>query len=31
VRAFVGDGARVTIGDAAENDTFLTAARSFPH
>ena len=29
VRAFVGDGARVTIGLPAENDTFLAAARSF--
>jgi histidinol-phosphate aminotransferase len=31
VRAFVGDGARVTVGDAAENDVFLEAARTFPH
>lgn len=30
VRAFAGDGARVTIGDGAENDAFLAAARSFP-
>jgi histidinol-phosphate aminotransferase len=30
VRAFVGDGARVTIGDPAENDAFLAAAASFP-
>lgn len=29
VRAFVGDGARVTIGEPAENDAFLAAARSF--
>lgn len=29
VRAFVGDGARVTIGTPEENDVFLTAARSF--
>ncbi|MHA6797943.1 histidinol-phosphate transaminase [Bounagaea algeriensis] len=29
VRAFQGDGARVTIGSAAENDAFLEAARSF--
>ncbi|MHA6801921.1 histidinol-phosphate transaminase [Salinifilum ghardaiensis] len=29
VRAFQGDGARVTIGATAENDAFLTAARSF--
>jgi histidinol-phosphate aminotransferase len=31
VRAFVGDGARVTIGHPDENDAFLTAAASFPH
>ncbi len=30
VRAFVGDGARVTIGTAEENDAFLAAALSFP-
>ena len=30
VRAFLGDGARVTIGEPAENDTFLAVARSFP-
>ncbi|WP_156758495.1 histidinol-phosphate transaminase [Actinokineospora pegani] len=30
VRAFVGDGARVTIGTPAENDQFLEAARTFP-
>lgn len=29
VRAFQDDGARVTIGSAAENDAFLEAARSF--
>jgi histidinol-phosphate aminotransferase len=29
VRAFVGDGARVTIGKPDENDAFLSAARSF--
>jgi histidinol-phosphate aminotransferase len=29
VRAFVGDGARVTIGEPAENDAFLKAARTF--
>ncbi len=29
VRAFAGDGARVTVGDAAENDAFLAAARTF--
>jgi histidinol-phosphate aminotransferase len=29
VRAFVGDGARVTIGTPEENDVFLAAARSF--
>ncbi|GAB3285788.1 histidinol-phosphate transaminase [Parasphingorhabdus pacifica] len=29
VRAFDGDGARVTIGDAQENDAFLAAAKSF--
>ncbi|MGH4024913.1 MAG: pyridoxal phosphate-dependent aminotransferase [Pseudonocardiaceae bacterium] len=30
IRAFPGDGARVTIGDPAENDAFLAAARTFP-
>jgi histidinol-phosphate aminotransferase len=30
VRAFAGDGARVTIGDHGENEAFLAAARSFP-
>ncbi|HYS36714.1 MAG TPA: pyridoxal phosphate-dependent aminotransferase [Pseudonocardiaceae bacterium] len=29
VRAFAGDGARVTIGEPAENDAFLAVARSF--
>ncbi|NUT52774.1 MAG: histidinol-phosphate transaminase [Saccharothrix sp.] len=29
VRAFVGDGARVTIGEPEENEAFLAAARSF--
>ncbi|HEX8866648.1 MAG TPA: histidinol-phosphate transaminase [Lentzea sp.] len=29
VRAFVGEGARVTIGEPDENDAFLAAARSF--
>lgn len=29
VRAFVGDGVRVTVGDAQENDAFLAAAKSF--
>jgi histidinol-phosphate aminotransferase len=29
VRAFDGDGARVSIGEPAENDVFLTAAASF--
>jgi histidinol-phosphate aminotransferase len=29
VRAFAGDGARVTIGAPEENDAFLAAARSF--
>jgi histidinol-phosphate aminotransferase len=29
VRAFVGEGARVTIGEPEENDAFLAAARSF--
>ncbi|MEU5690916.1 histidinol-phosphate transaminase [Actinosynnema sp. NPDC020468] len=29
VRAFPGDGARVTIGEPEENDAFLAAARSF--
>ena len=30
VRPFAGDGVRVTIGDPAENDAFLTAARAWP-
>jgi histidinol-phosphate aminotransferase len=30
VRAFVGDGARVTVGEPHENDAFLAAARTFP-
>ncbi|GGP36988.1 histidinol-phosphate transaminase [Saccharothrix coeruleofusca] len=30
VRAFLGDGARVTVGEPEENDAFLAAARSFP-
>ena len=30
VRAFAGDGARVTIGTATENEVFLAAAASFP-
>ena len=30
VRAFVGDGARVTIGTPEENDLFLAAAEAFP-
>ncbi|MFS8100846.1 histidinol-phosphate transaminase [Lentzea alba] len=29
VRAFVGEGARVTIGEPEENEAFLAAARSF--
>jgi histidinol-phosphate aminotransferase len=29
VRAFAGDGVRVTIGSQAENDAFLAAARAF--
>ncbi|MGH3796503.1 MAG: histidinol-phosphate transaminase [Pseudonocardiaceae bacterium] len=29
VRAFPGDGARVTVGDHGENEAFLAAARSF--
>jgi histidinol-phosphate aminotransferase len=29
VRAFAGDGARVTIGTPEENDAFLAAARAF--
>ncbi|OKJ11688.1 histidinol-phosphate transaminase [Kitasatospora sp. CB01950] len=29
VRAFAGDGVRVSVGSAAENDAFLTAAASF--
>ncbi|MEU0879886.1 histidinol-phosphate transaminase [Lentzea sp. NPDC005914] len=29
VRAFVGDGTRVTIGEPEENDAFLAAARAF--
>jgi histidinol-phosphate aminotransferase len=30
IRAFVGEGARATIGLPEENDAFLAAARSFP-
>ena len=30
VRAFVPDGVRVTVGEPAENDAFLAAARAFP-
>ncbi|WP_028924391.1 histidinol-phosphate transaminase [Pseudonocardia acaciae] len=30
VRPFAGDGVRVTVADAGENDAFLAAARSFP-
>ncbi len=30
VRAFPGDGARVTVGDPGENEAFLAAARSVP-
>jgi histidinol-phosphate aminotransferase len=30
IRAFVGEGARATIGTPAENDAFLAAARTFP-
>jgi histidinol-phosphate aminotransferase len=30
VRAYPGGGARVTVGDPAENGAFLAAARSFP-
>jgi histidinol-phosphate aminotransferase len=30
IRPYPGDGARVTVGDPAENDAFLAAARSFP-
>ncbi|HEX3786832.1 MAG TPA: pyridoxal phosphate-dependent aminotransferase [Pseudonocardiaceae bacterium] len=30
VRAFVGSGARVTVGEPAENDAFLAAAKAFP-
>ena len=30
IRAFVGEGARTTIGLPAENDAFLEAARTFP-
>ncbi|MCP2244630.1 aminotransferase class I/II-fold pyridoxal phosphate-dependent enzyme, partial [Lentzea aerocolonigenes] len=29
VRAFAGEGARVTIGEPEENDAFLAAARAF--
>jgi histidinol-phosphate aminotransferase len=29
VRAFAGDGVRVTIGDPEENDAFIAAAKSF--
>jgi histidinol-phosphate aminotransferase len=31
IRPLSGDGARITIGDPAENEAFLAAARSFPH
>ena len=30
VRAFVGEGARVTVGEREENDAFLAAALAFP-
>jgi histidinol-phosphate aminotransferase len=30
IRPFPGDGARVTVSDASDNETFLAAARSFP-
>ena len=30
IRPFPGDGARITIGDPAENEAFLTAARGWP-
>ena len=30
VRAFAGDGVRVTVGAPAENDAFLAAATTFP-
>ncbi len=30
IRAFPHDGARVTIGEEAENDTFLATAKTFP-
>jgi histidinol-phosphate aminotransferase len=30
IRAFVGEGARATIGLPEENDAFLAAARTFP-
>jgi histidinol-phosphate aminotransferase len=29
VRAFAGEGTRVTIGEPEENDAFLAAARTF--
>ncbi|GLW64852.1 putative phenylalanine aminotransferase [Actinomadura rubrobrunea] len=31
VRPFAGEGARVSIGSAEENDAFLAVARAFPH
>ena len=31
VRPFGGEGARVSIGDVADNDAFLAIARAFPH
>ena len=31
VRPFVGEGARVSIGDTDANDAFLAVARAFPH
>jgi histidinol-phosphate aminotransferase len=31
VRPFDGEGARVSIGSADENDAFLAVAKSYPH
>ena len=31
IRPFAGDGARVSIGDAEANDTFLAVAHAYPH
>jgi histidinol-phosphate aminotransferase len=30
IRAFAGDGARISVGDEEENDRFLAVARAYP-